>query len=129
MPEALIMSRDERSTPSPHPRVSKIRSLKPVLSKRAVLGRIAILGIVLLLLVFAAGMLYRSFNQRGTSTSVAIDLPVSSDLNPFEAAALGFYLTSNGNALNTAAGSDPTLIVFEIAPGSTANQISEDFLS
>lgn len=119
------MSRDERSTTS-HPRVSKIRARKPGLSRSAIITRLLIVGAVMILLIVAAGLLYQSFNQRGSSTSVAIDLPVSGDLNPFEAAALGFYLTNNANALETAAGTDATLIVFEVPPGSTANQVAEN---
>lgn len=116
------MSQGDRSTRSP--KLTRVRATQST-GKRQLFTQALILGIVLTLLIVAAGLLYRSFNQRGSTTSIAIDLPVNPSLNPIEAAALGTYISLHHDALTTPRSSDPTPITFEVQPGQSAAQIAD----
>lgn len=117
------MSQGDRSTRS-RPKLSRIKPTQPI-DKRQITTRVVVLSIVLVLLFVAAGLLYKSLNQRSSTTTVAIDLPVNPALNPIEAVALGSYLSINRNALSTPHSSDPTQVTFEINPGQSASDIAD----
>jgi UPF0755 protein len=119
------MSPGDRSTRSLE-RTSRTKRPTRPLTVAYLAGRIALVSVIVGLLLVAVALVARTLNQRGSSSSITVNLPVNPSLNPAEAAVLSVYLSFNESDLNTPASLDTAPVSFDIQPGQTASDIADD---